>query len=168
MNRKIPRLDRYVRLLSRFYETLIFLFLVKRVQGPHFAINHEPTSLLATRRRFLRNLAFICDFKKGGDSTAAIAVEDRPDGYKFWLASNEGAGDRVVGFLAISLEQLKHILSLPQAQRANSEAVFTQDCVDFALQRLRKESKLLRNTARRCGEFARDDLAIQGMHYENI
>lgn len=168
MASKVPRLDPYVRLLSRFYETLILLFFIGKVQGPHLTINHDPSSLVATRRRFLKNLAFVCDFKKGGHSTAAIAVEEDGNCYRFWLASNEGANERVVQFLVSVLEQLKHILSLDLDQRERHEAEFAERCANFSTPRLKKERRLLENAARRCRGFAEADPTQYGTCYERI
>ena len=53
----------------------------------------KPTDLdtaQATRRRFLRNLSYICDFDKGGDTCTAFGLEDLETCYGFWVALNEG------------------------------------------------------------------------------
>lgn len=168
MARKTPRFDPHVRVLSRFYETLILLSLIGSVQGPHLAINHDPSSLSATRRRFLRNLAFVCDFDKGGRSTSAIAVEEDVNCYRFWLASNEGADDRVAEFLASVLEKLRHIVGLPLDEREGHEAEFAERCANFSSLRLRKETRILENTARRCRTFAEADPTHYGMPYDHL
>ncbi|KAJ0116491.1 hypothetical protein J7T55_007471 [Diaporthe amygdali] len=102
-----PRLNPFERLIYRFYEALYLLCLLENVRGPHVATVFDPSSLVAIRRRFLKNLAFLCDNLKGGDSTASIAVQDLPHCNVFWISYNQGPSDEALGFLSSVLEDVK-------------------------------------------------------------
>ncbi|KAF0328621.1 hypothetical protein GQ607_004033 [Colletotrichum asianum] len=147
----VPRLDPYKRLLSRFYEALVLLWILRPVNGPHIISRLGNYSLQDVRRRFLRNLCFICDYDKGGKTTTAIGVEDTADGHIFWVSSNEGAKDRVVEFLNGVLKLLKHSNGHPEGRRV-AERTLMADCLEFARRRLHKESRILQSAARRCAE----------------
>ncbi|VTT62650.1 unnamed protein product [Fusarium fujikuroi] len=47
-----PRVDKYMRLLSRLFEFLALFHILKRANGPH-TVSQPPTDLQSTRRRFL-------------------------------------------------------------------------------------------------------------------
>ena len=107
-----PRLDPHKRLLSRFYEPLVLLHVLDRNSAQ--PISHCPSEDQATcslqlrelRRNFLEQLAYICDFSKGGDTVTAIALEAHPSGVIYWVASNEGPCKRVILFLHETLDLL--------------------------------------------------------------
>src|ERR1700761_7222066 len=89
-----PRLDQHKRQLSRFYEPLILLFTLGSTRGEH-RCDTTPERLYASelsikdlRRRFLSELAYICDYDKGGETVAAIGLQSTPQCYVFWVAAN--------------------------------------------------------------------------------
>lgn len=147
---KTPRLDPYERLIYRFYEALYLLCLLGNVRGPHVATIFDPSSFIAVQRRFLKNLAFLCDNIKGGDSTASIAVQNRPDCNVFWLSSNQGPSDSALEFLSSVLADVKLFATSHQDERARAEDDLTGKCVRFSLKRLRTQAHSLVNCARRC------------------
>ncbi|KAF4834407.1 hypothetical protein CGCTS75_v003383 [Colletotrichum tropicale] len=149
-----PRLDPYKRLLSRFYEVLVLLWILRPVNGPHIISRLGNYSLQDVRRRFLKNLCFICDYDKGGKTTTAISVEDAADGHIFWVSSNEGTKANVVEFLNGVLKLLKHHNGHPDGRRA-AERTLMNDCLEFATRRLHKESRILQSAARRCVQTLR-------------
>jgi len=85
------------KLQKRFYKAVILLNVLSKSQGDH--IDEDPLNLAAEpsdlvnsceiRRNFLKQLAYICDSEKGGDTTAAIAAEQTPQGLVLWIASNK-------------------------------------------------------------------------------
>ncbi|KAJ0336539.1 hypothetical protein KNSL1_013250 [Colletotrichum chrysophilum] len=127
-----PRLDPYKRLLSRFYEVLVLLWILRPVNGPHIISRLGNYSLQDVRRRFLKNLCFICDYDKGGKTTTAMSVEDAADGHIFWVSSNEGTKANVVEFLNGVLKLLKHHNGHPDGHRA-AERTLMNDCDDDIL-----------------------------------
>jgi len=58
------------------------------------------------RRSFLNYLAYICDFKKGGATVTAIALEQKPAGVVFWVVANENVKNKVVKALEEILKGL--------------------------------------------------------------
>lgn len=147
---RTPRFDPYERLIYRFYEAIYLLSLLGNTRGPHVATIFDPSSLIAVRRRFLKNLALLCDNLKGGDSTASIAVQDRHDCFVFWVSSNEGPGDRVLEFLRSVLEDIKAFVRSTQDDGRDVENDLVRKCVQFSQKRIRCQARSLVNCARRC------------------
>lgn len=147
---RTPRFDPYVRLIYRFYEAVYLLSLLGNTRGPHVATIFEPSSLIAVRRRFFKNLAFLCDDMKGGDTTASVAVQDRPDCFVFWVSSNKEPSDRTLVFLRFVLGVIKAFVRSTRADRSVVEDDLTRKCVGFSLKRIRSQAHSLVNCARRC------------------
>lgn len=78
-------------LLARFYEVLVLLRILDQVQGDKIARTMppddglHPLETIEIRRRVLYHLCVICDFRKGGFTVTALAMENVPSGPKFWL-----------------------------------------------------------------------------------
>ncbi|KAH6871821.1 hypothetical protein B0T10DRAFT_590604 [Thelonectria olida] len=165
MGKGPPRLDKYRRLIARFYEALILLSIVQKVQGPHIIASHYDATLTASRRRFIKNLAFICDSDKGGEQTSSIAIQECENCFRFWLASN-GQGNHKAAqsspekadFLKAILRRLQSAPTLSESQRKNEEGLISKDCAIFARRRLKKESRILANTVEKyldqCGNVS--------------
>jgi hypothetical protein len=70
-----------------------------RVDEEAFESEDDPSNLGRDklRRSFLRNLAYLCDYEKGGDRTTAIALEQTPQGIVYWSASNKSPNSRSCG-----------------------------------------------------------------------
>ncbi|KAL5335764.1 hypothetical protein BJX70DRAFT_309516 [Aspergillus crustosus] len=154
----VPRLDPYQRLLARFYESLFLLKSLGQTRGGYTA---EPASLddnQTRRRRFLQNLSYICDFKKGGRACTAIAVEDRPDCNRFWVASNMDV-HKIVSFVEEILGSLRGAEPSPGHDQSPADSVLIQRCATFAVERIEDEGKCLRRYATKCiSKLAEQDL----------
>lgn len=143
-----PRINPYDRLLARFYEPLFLLKTLGQTRGEH---TPEPPSRdigQAHRRRFLSNLCYICDFKKGGDSCTAIALEDSPTCYLFWIASNE-ENERIVVFVKKALSMMRDTGDLASSSLTRAKSQFVLYCAHFAANRIKQEGKCLRREAQR-------------------
>lgn len=150
-----PRLDKYDRLISRFYEALILLSIEQPIQGPHVISSHDNASLTASRRRLSKNLAFICDRDKGGETTTSIAIEDCEHCYKFCWASNmKGDGktsrrdSEISAFLEHILRRLRQVSQLPTVSSSrlrDEEEACARACATFSGKRVKKEGKILSN-----------------------
>ncbi|UQC87193.1 uncharacterized protein CLUP02_12695 [Colletotrichum lupini] len=146
-----PRMEPYARLRYRLYEALLLLSIIRPIVGPHVVSQLGTYTTQDVQRRFFKNLAFLCDYRKGGRTATAIAVENRYDCYVFWVASNEGAGDKVVGFLEDVLKTLRVFCEpINELDRATAEVALVVRCTAFASDRLRQEARILRNSARKC------------------
>ncbi|KAK6954732.1 hypothetical protein Daesc_004701 [Daldinia eschscholtzii] len=154
---KVPRTDPYAKLLHRFYEPLILSRVLGQTRGKHTSApqNDERHS---SRRRLLSNLAYLCDYDKGGDMTSAVALEDNDQCHVFWVASNTSrAGNKNLEFLQSSLKKIHLIITLGEEQRSTLEAEFTRACIDFAEHRVKKEANLLSKAIRDCQRDIDDD-----------
>ncbi|GKU15450.1 unnamed protein product [Fusarium langsethiae] len=94
-----PRLDKHGKILSRLFENLALFYILRRVDGPHAVTAHVPATLQDARRRFLKNLSYVCDYRKGGDTTTSIALEGKQKSAVFWIAANSTPNDKVIAFL---------------------------------------------------------------------
>ncbi|POS77924.1 hypothetical protein DHEL01_v203691 [Diaporthe helianthi] len=147
---RTPRFDPYERLLYRFFEAVYLLSLLGKIRGPHLSTVFDPASLISIRRRFLKNLAFLCDGLKGGDSTTSIAIEDRTDCYVFWVSSNKGPSDTTLKYLGLVLEDIKGFVNSAQDGREGSEDRLIRRGVGFSCERMRKQAHSLVNRATEC------------------
>jgi hypothetical protein len=144
-----PRLDPYRRLIARFYEPLFLLKALGQTRGEHTPQPTNSDARMEKRRRFLQNLAYVCDFKKGGDSCTAIGLEDCQAGYCFWVASNKES-DETIPFLNKALGVLRGANSLPTSDLAATESALTQLCTKFATSRIKLEHKSFQREATKC------------------
>lgn len=151
-------MDGYLRLVYRLYEALYLLHILGRVRGLHRIMKLDSTSLTGIRRRFLSKLAFLCDNLKGGPSTAAIAVQDRPDCNIFWIASNEGPSDEVLTFLKEVLQSVKDIATYPETRKPEAEELLARRCASFSSRKIKKQTRNLRSSVRKCIEYTSAEL----------
>lgn len=158
---KTPRFDPYLKLIYRLYEALYLLEILGRVRGPHNVTNLDFSTIFAIRRRFLKNLAFLCDYTKGGPTTAAVAIEDGQSCNTIWVASNEGPEEAVRIFLTTVITKARAYHREPDDQKVNTEADLTNICVDFASSRIKKQARGLSSSTRRCRQFIIDALQDQ-------
>lgn len=136
-----PRLGKYQRLINRFYEPLRLLHVLGQTRGKHTAVPRSADSTQQSRRRLLENLAYLCDYGKGGPTTAAIGLEGLDTGYTFWVASNSEAElNKMAPFLDSIIANLR---KLNNNASDFTEAEFINGCVDFAKPRIKKEQSLL-------------------------
>ncbi|KAJ0132509.1 Uncharacterized protein HZ326_24418 [Fusarium oxysporum f. sp. albedinis] len=148
-----PRLDKYMRILSRLFEFLALFHILKRANGPHTAVSRPPTDVQSARRRFLSSLCFVCDYQKGGKTTTSIALESRDNGVVFWIASNVSPNDSVIAFLSTVLEDLRREPNSTEIERETLIAMLTVRSIQFAASRLRKERGMLNRATRFCETY---------------
>jgi hypothetical protein len=161
---KTPRFDQYQKLFYRLYEVILLLHNLNKSQGPHLVRNHDASDIVATRRRFLNNLAFLCDYKKGGSTTTAIAVEDTEEYYKFWIAVNRAPNKDidVVLFVRAVLTLLKQAAQLPIGEAEAHEATVLRLSLQHASQRLKQEFRLLSTAVTKCITLLKDSGGSSG------
>jgi hypothetical protein len=155
-----PRLDKYDKILSRLFENLALFHVLKRVDGPHAVDAHVPDTLQDARRRFLKNLSYICDYRKGGDTTTSMAIEDKEKSAVFWIAANSTPNDKVVSFLTEVLELLRKEPKETEKDQKALENKLAKICAEFAAPRLKKECKLLHRATRHCEKYLKLDIDI--------
>jgi hypothetical protein len=151
---KQPRLDPQARLLSRFFEALVLLYTLGRTRGdrpcatmpPREDLVHLPLKDL--RRIFLNELAYMCDYDKGGETVTALGWEFTPERYIFWVGSNAGSKTKTIDFLVSLLTKIIHISTTSSLVEIKAEVASL--CIGFATMRIRKYRSHLRPLLRRC------------------
>jgi hypothetical protein len=143
-----PRLDPAARLLHRFYEPLVLLQVLDPTRGAQ-NIHSFPDSKSDTsqdlRRKFLDQLSWTCDYKRGGESVSAIAAEANPRGTVFWLAANTDSRGRVLSHLTWILEQLEQSFNASDQATEELENKITAKCIEFSKEKVKNYSRQLRN-----------------------
>ncbi|KAI1413912.1 hypothetical protein F5Y13DRAFT_198320 [Hypoxylon sp. FL1857] len=149
-----PRKGKYGKLLCRFYEPLILLEALGKTRGAHTSKPQDASLTQSKRRRLLRNLAYLCDYEKGGETTSSIGLEENDQCFVFWVASNATrprAGNRIVPFLESSFAQIRRTITLKEEEeRGRIEEEFIRQCIAFAGSRVKKEIGLLAKMIGRC------------------
>jgi hypothetical protein len=144
-----PRLDPFTRLLSRFYEQLFLLNALGQTRGNHTFPPFEPDDRQAKARRFLQNLCYICDFKKGGSACTAVGLEELDTCYNFCVASNRETG-KIAAFLKTALSTLEDLSRRTGTNHDYEDSSFLQLCIEFAAERIEGEKKCLRRGVKDC------------------
>jgi hypothetical protein len=152
---KGPRLYKEDRLLMRFYEPLVLLHTLDR-NGAQRISRHAVDvadaphmELCELRRAFLDQLAYVCDYTKGGDTVTAIALEAQPSGVIFWITANSEVSRRTMSFL----EQLLKTLQLSYragSDRNHIETQIAQMCIEFGYQRAVVYQNLIKPNLKCC------------------
>ncbi|KXJ88134.1 hypothetical protein Micbo1qcDRAFT_151179 [Microdochium bolleyi] len=149
---RTPRLDAYGRMLKRLYEAAFLLHRLGPSARPHTIINHDYLDALATQHRFLKTLASMVDFKKGGDTTAAIAIEETAKDFNFIVAVNDqGQRETAKRVLEAYLDHLVKILALPtEKHHAKGDTILLRRLAHYSKIRIKKEAKLLDLASAKC------------------
>ncbi|KAF4424489.1 hypothetical protein F53441_14236 [Fusarium austroafricanum] len=153
-----PRTDKYRRILSRLFEFLALFHILKRARGPHTGISQHPTSLQDIRRRFLWSLCFLCDYRKGGETTTSMALELLGHGVVFWIAANATPNNDVIAFFSTLLETLRRVPKSTEAERERLRATIASSSIRFSAPRLRKERAMLMRAARSCESYLANNI----------
>jgi hypothetical protein len=126
------------RHLVRFHEALVLLQTLSGSRNEHegaqFHIEEDILSLplKASRRRFLTDLAYICDYDCEGTTATAIALEVTHDESIFWVASSSSPEKMIVDFMKSLLAKI----SQNSNPKASSQAMVANEifeiCIAFA------------------------------------
>ena len=85
---------------------------------------------------FIRSLAYLCDYGKGGATITAVVLKKTPAGIMFWVVVNKLNKQKVDLFLRKTLENLAGLDS-PGSIAAAEERIFI-DAVEFGKKWLEK------------------------------
>ncbi|KAH8622021.1 hypothetical protein IG631_23416 [Alternaria alternata] len=150
---KRPRTNSQERLLSRFFEPLVLLYTLgpTRRDHVHFATPSRESiarlPLLDLRRIFLSELAYMCDYDKGGETVTAIGLQSTPQKHIFWIASNAGPKTKMIEFLRLLLTQV--VDASTSLDTADHAARLALQCIAFATPRIRKYRSHLESLLRK-------------------
>jgi hypothetical protein len=146
------------RLLHRFYEPLGLLFALGKARGERThktlpSLEHvDSWPAQEVKRQFLDELAFLCDYEKGGDTVTAIGLGETPQGYIFWVAANKCPETLIVPFLERLLSTLKETYGNSDGQQV-FEDIFRVG-VQFAHARIKTYAKFLLSDLNKLMEFS--------------
>ena len=142
----MPRQGPYLKLLHRFYEALFLLRALGQTRGHRTPVPRDLNEMQASRRRLLRNLAYICDFDKGGISCTAIGIEATNTRYIFWIASNRKVKEHVLQFLRSTINSLKQLSIMTEQERVSERDRILRHTLKFSKKRIGKEGQCLRRS----------------------
>lgn len=139
------------KVLRRFYEPLIILHALDPCRGDRIEEFHEAsppaTDVTQLRRSFIKYLAYICDYEKGGDTCTAIALEQCSKKVHFWVAANDSVKPKTFQFLKNSLEDLAQMTG--HTRECTKEKILKRT-VAFGRARVKEYLKLLQNSLPAC------------------
>lgn len=142
------------RPMARFYEPLVLLHCLGATRGDHVRSTmipeSEDQSIIELRRRFLDDLSYVCDYEKGGERVTAIAIEDTPQRYVFWLASNANPSEKLTRFLREVLDTLRRISVSHHDYYEGLKQRLVQKCIDFSSRRIKDYWSLFSPVLARC------------------
>lgn len=131
------------KLWNRFYEPLVLLLAYGKSQGrhvksddtsPEIDLGNSSTSLC---KRFLDELAYICDYSPGGDTVAAVAIQDGPQ-VIYRVAANTNQCSKVKPFLSDILQLLAKVYEANEKQVTDLERQISTRAMTFAAKKLRR------------------------------
>jgi hypothetical protein len=167
---KGPRLSPEDRLKCRFYEPLVLLHVLDRngQQRISRCPSEDPVApqlqLRELRRTFLSQLAYVCDYIKGGDTVTAMALEAQPSGITFWVASNIELSTGTISFLRGILNTLQSLaFSGSEHSRTIIEDEIAQMCIDFNLKRIKAYQTLMQRPLQQCLATLRSSEESEGV-----
>jgi hypothetical protein len=99
----------------------------------------------------LDRLAYICDFKKGGATVTAIALEHRPAGVVFWVVANENVKDKVVKTLKEILKGLAGLDGTTEDEKPATVEERTFRCAaELGMPRVKTYWQFMQEPLRKC------------------
>ena len=144
------------RLRNRFYEPLVLLHVLDR-NGQQRISRCPSEDLLAPqlqlrelRRTFLDQLAYVCDYIKGGDTVTAMALETQPSGVTFWVASNTEPSAGTISFVRWILNTLQSLVLSRPEQRIIIEDDIARRCIEFNIKRVKTYQTLMQRPLQNC------------------
>lgn len=136
------------KLLRRFYEPLVLLHVLDPSRGsriPQSISNGDCKNKL--RRSFIDSVAYICDYKKGGDTCTAAAMQEEPDRVTIWLAANTNIKEKTKCFLEGVLDCL---VAITDSNRTEIEDSLAVRIIDFNEERLQAYKSFVRTPLSEC------------------
>lgn len=159
-----------VRLLCRSYEPMVLLYTLGGTEQDYVPIS-LPTvretqcfPIGTTRRRFLDDLAYVCDYGAGNDTGVAIALQSLPQRCVLWIASNTPPTRHIVAFARRVLDTIQKISNTASVCQGEKERFITT-CVEFAAPQIREEMSSLVQASRRCITYLQENNIKQGISF---
>ncbi len=143
------------KLWNRFYEPLILLLAYGKSQGMRVKSDEASFeeyldgSNKTLSKRFLDELAYICDYSPGGDTVAAIAIQDGPH-LIYWVVANTSKGSKIKPFLSDILQLLGQVYNASEERVSTLEYQISDRAMVFSAQKLQRYRFMLKRTINTC------------------
>ena len=143
------------KLWNRFYEPLILLSAYGKSQGKHVKFDEASSEQgfngnnRILSKKFLDELAYICDYSPGGDTVAAIAIQDGPR-LIYWVAANTNQGSKVKPFLSEILQLLGQVYNASEEQASKLSCQISDCAMKFSAKKLGRYRFILKYTVEKC------------------
>jgi hypothetical protein len=162
-----------MRLLCRSYEPMVLLYTLGGTEQDYVPIS-LPTvretqcfPIGIARRKFLDDLAYLCDYGVGNDTGVAIALQSLPQRHILWIASNTPPTRRIIAFARRVLDTIKRT-SITDGVCRGEEERFVTTCVEFAAPQIREEISSLVQSSQRCIIYLQRHNFKQSMYSSQI
>ena len=139
--------DSYNAILDTFRERIILLEILQHKRtplDPALVPQSEVVTRDPTWQVFLNQISWLCDYDNGGDSTSSIAVENAPEGSKYWLAANFDKNKKGVEHLRKVLGMLSRLSTLPPEKHKPIFDRILKDSIDFSERKFSHYEKRLK------------------------
>jgi hypothetical protein len=126
------------RHLIRFHEALVLLQTLRgsryEQEGAESHIEEDILSLplKALRRRFLTDVAYICDYDSEGKTATAIGLESTRYESVFWVASSSSPEKMIIAFAKSLLAKISHNLTSKESSSSTATRDVFEICIEFA------------------------------------
>lgn len=163
---EMPDRHKTLRPLCRSYEPLVLLYTLGST-----AQDYIPVSLLTTvqaahlplgttRRNFLEDLAYLCDYGVGNDTVVAIALQSLSQRHVLWIASNTSPTRQIVSFAQTVLNCIEQISISVGVCRSERKRCFITTCIEFAAPQIKEDMASLIRALHECKNY------LQGNNFE--
>jgi hypothetical protein len=135
--------------MENFDASIVLLSMLQPVEQASSS-SHQDRSMIYPHERqwhsFIDHLCWLCDYDIAGKTVTSIAVEQTPEGLRFWLASNNPKGSLGFKHLKWILERLNAAAESIETEDDVLDEIFTRS-VEFSCRRVRNYSESLHDLA---------------------
>jgi hypothetical protein len=126
------------RHLIRFHEALVLLHTLRGLSYEqenaecHIEGDILSLPLKTSRRKFLTDVAYICDYDCEGRTATAIALEVTQHGSVFWVASSSSPEKMIIAFTKSLLAKISHNSDPKESSSSIAARDTFEMCIEFA------------------------------------
>jgi hypothetical protein len=162
------------RSLCRAYEPLVLLYTLRSREEDYVQAmlpNEEDTLYLPpklTIRKFLEDLAYLCDYDKGYDTVTAIGMESSLQQNVLWIASNTSPTRGIINFVKARLVDIKQLSATVGTDKSRQVEDFVSTCIDFATPQIIEDMRSLLSGLQTCKSYLEKHRPEEGKSLQDI
>lgn len=172
---QMNRPDRFSqkRPLCRSYEPLVLLYTLGSTDEDyiHTMLPTEEDTLYlppkTTMRKFLEDIAYVCDYDIGHDTVTAIGMQSSSQKNILWIASNSPPARQIISFVNARLNDVKQISTAVGIDQRTRTEKFIETCVEFAAPQIEDEMSRLLAAFQRCKTYLEEHHQDEGESIHN-